>query len=48
MQVKRARLPKQLVLSMDLTDTPISETADFDWLHLPKASAAPQQQYILF
>jgi len=47
LQVKRVRrLPEQVVLSLDLTDTQISETADFDEssLHLPKASAAPQQQ----
>ncbi len=47
LQVKRVRkLPEQVVLSMDLTDTQISETADFDEssLHLPKASTVPQQQ----
>lgn len=48
-QVKRARrLPEQVVLSMDLTDPQVSEMVDFGSLHLPKASSAPQQQYILF
>ncbi|DBA88670.1 TPA: hypothetical protein ACH3X1_016453 [Trebouxia sp. C0004] len=43
------RLPEQVVLSMDLTDTQITETADLYEisLHLPKASTAPQQQQVL-
>jgi len=47
LQSKRVQsLPEQVVLSMYLTDTQISETADFveSSLHLPKASTAPQQQ----
>ena len=45
LQVKRVRkLPEQVVLSMDITDTQISETGEFESsLHLAKASAAPQQ-----
>ncbi|KAL0038451.1 hypothetical protein WJX77_006805 [Trebouxia sp. C0004] len=49
LQAKRVpRLPEQVVLSMDLTDTQITETADLYEisLHLPKASTAPQQQQV--